>query len=578
MLRVFVLGQFKVEANNQPVEIPSRPAQSLLAFLILNKGTYYRREKLAGLFWPDANEANARGYLRQALWRIRKAFERASVQWQDYFQIEEISISFNTQAEYWLDAAFILKRREASAWQVPELVEALELYPGEMLPGFYDEWVVLERERLLAAFELKMQLLLERLIKGRAWYEVMEWAERWIALGGAPEPAFRALMLAHAGTENRAGVRGVYNRCVEKLNNEIGVQPSKELQELCKRVQQGELPEEVLAISADPEEVEISEAPSAAGDPPYKGLDYFDVSEADLFFGREKAVARMLHRLESHPFLAVIGASGSGKSSAVRAGLIPALIFGANDKETASGEDVSSPWNWYICSPTEHPLEALAAALTREADSVGETARLMDDLLADARCLYLYLRRTGQGEGENVAKRNKSRRCLVLIDQFEELFTLCRSEVERAAFIGNLMEVVRAGREIAVVIVLRADFYAHCAGYPLLREALADHQEYLGSMEADELRRVIEEPARHGNWEFQSGLVDLILRDTLGEPGALPLLSHALLEIWHKRSGRKLRLKGYAEAGGVRGAIARTAESVYNQQLAPEQQIGRAHV
>jgi WD40 repeat protein/basic membrane lipoprotein Med (substrate-binding protein (PBP1-ABC) superfamily)/DNA-binding SARP family transcriptional activator len=572
MLKVYLLGQFKIEANSEPVEIPSRPAQSLLAFLILNSGTNYRREKLAGLFWPDASEANARGYLRQALWRIRKAFEGASVQWQDYLQINEISISFITKANYWVDAAIILNRREASAWQVPDLVEALELYRGELLPGFYDEWVVLERERLLAAFELKMQLLLELLIKGRAWYEVMEWSERWIALGGAPEPAFWALMLAHAGTGDRAGVVGVYNRCVEKLNNELGVQPSKELQELCKRVQKGELPEEVLEISAAPEEGEFSEAPPEVGDPPYKGLDYFDVSDADRFFGREKAVARMIQKLESHPFLAVIGASGSGKSSAVRAGLIPALLSGANEKEIASREEAGSSWSWYICSPTDRPLEALAEAVTREADSVGETSRLMDDLLADTRSLYLYLRRLDREGIDTIGKRNRTSRCLVVIDQFEEVFTLCRSETERAAFIGNLMEVVKTGLEIAVVIILRADFYTHCGGYPLLREAVADHQEYLGPMEADELRRVIEEPARRGNWEFQSGLADLILRDTLGEPGALPLLSHALLETWHRRSGRKLRLKGYAEAGGVRGAIARTAESVYNQRLTPEQQ------
>jgi WD40 repeat protein/basic membrane lipoprotein Med (substrate-binding protein (PBP1-ABC) superfamily) len=283
-------------------------------------------------------------------------------------------------------------------------------------------------------------------------------------------------------------------------------------------------------------------------------------------------VARMIQRLESHPFLAVIGASGSGKSSAVRAGLIPALLSGAKDEETASRLGKEASWICFIFSPTDHPLEALAESLTREADSVGETARLIDDLLADPRSLSLYLRRLNRAAGDKPGKGNQPRHCLVMIDQFEELFTLCRSDAERAAFIGNLMTAASDRQGIWVVIVLRADFYAHCGEYPLLREAIAKHQEYLGPMEADELRRVIEEPARLGSWDFQSGLADLILRDTLGEPGALPLLSHALLETWHRRSGRRLRLKGYAGAGGVRGAIARTAESVYNQQLAPEQQ------
>src|SRR5258705_6044435 len=117
---------------------------------------------------------------------------------------------------------------------------------------------------------------------------------------------------------------------------------------------------------------------------------------------------------------------------------------------------------------------------------------------------------------------------------------------------------------------MRADFYSHCAQYPLLREAVAKEQESIAPMTADELRRAIEEPARRGGWAFEPGLVDLMLRDVADEPGALPLLSHALLETWQRRSGRTLTLKGYADAGGVRGAIAHTAESVY-QNLTAEQ-------
>ena len=162
-----------------------------------------------------------------------------------------------------------------------------------------------------------------------------------------------------------------------------------------------------------------------------------------------------------------------------------------------------------------------------------------------------------------------------MIDQFEELFTLCRSESERTAFLDNLMNA--AGRGVLVVMVLRADFYAHCARYPSLREALAARQEYIGPMSASELRQAIEEPARLGGWELAAGLVNLILRDVGAseehppEPGALPLLEHALLETWQRRSGRILTLPGYAASGGVQGAIAHTAESVY-QGLTGEQQ------
>ena len=125
---------------------------------------------------------------------------------------------------------------------------------------------------------------------------------------------------------------------------------------------------------------------------------------------------------------------------------------------------------------------------------------------------------------------------------------------------------------LTLIITLRADFYAYLAQYPELRDAVAQQQEYIGPMTIEELRLAIEEPARRGHWDFEPGLVDLILRDVGDEPGALPLLSHALLETWKRRAGHTLTLKGYADAGGVRGAIAHTAESVF-QKLSSEERI-----
>ena len=126
---------------------------------------------------------------------------------------------------------------------------------------------------------------------------------------------------------------------------------------------------------------------------------------------------------------------------------------------------------------------------------------------------------------------------------------------------------------VTLVLTLRADFYAHCAQYDELREALEQHQELIGPMTADELRRAIAAPAERGRWEFERGLVDLILHEVGDEPGALPLLSHALLETWKRRRGRIMTLESYAESGGVRGAIAKTAENVFSQQLTPAQQV-----
>src|SRR5215207_6214038 len=271
------------------------------------------------------------------------------------------------------------------------------------------------------------------------------------------------------------------------------------------------------------------------GLPPYKGLPFFDESDSDLFFGREVLTAHLTERITdlasdaSTRFLAIVGASGSGKSSLVRAGLVAELK--------------SSGWDTYVFTPGADPLKALKMQL----DSNQATA--------DSDCV------------------------LLLVDQFEETFTLCRDEAPRVAFIEKLLEITQdTSRKIIVVIALRADFYSHCAQYPLLRNAVAAEQEYIGQMTTEELRRAIEEPAKRGSWEFEPGLIDVLLQDIgadgMGqpEPGALPLLSHALLATWERRRGKTFTLDGYHASGGVRSAIAETAESVFTDQLNQGQQ------
>jgi WD40 repeat protein/transcriptional regulator with XRE-family HTH domain len=272
----------------------------------------------------------------------------------------------------------------------------------------------------------------------------------------------------------------------------------------------------------------------APGIAPYKGLLFFDEADAELFFGRESLTARLAEHVidlaidSSSRFLAVVGASGSGKSSLVRAGLAVALK--------------RAGWDTRVFTPTANPLRILEGNL-------------------------------------NPARINHAERVLILVDQFEEVFTLCRDEMERIAFIEKLLASAQErSKKMTVVIALRADFYSHCAQYPLLRQAVAAEQEYIGQMTAEELRRAIEEPAKRNGWEFEPGLVDVLLQDIgadgMGqpEPGALPLLSHALLATWERRRGRTFTREGYHASGGVRGAIAETAESVFNDQLNQAQQ------
>jgi class 3 adenylate cyclase/WD40 repeat protein len=290
---------------------------------------------------------------------------------------------------------------------------------------------------------------------------------------------------------------------------------------------------------APPRSLEDPDQPPAPGEPPYQGLAHFGEADAARFFGREKLVARLVDRLEEHSFLAVIGASGSGKSSLVRAGLVPAL--------RAKGVK-----RVVLLTPTAEPFAALAAALAPEAGTQ-ERAELAQRLRFGPDALTARL-----GAGS-----------LLVVDQAEELFSLSRDEGERSAFIERLLVAVTAGGY--VVLTLRADFYDRLAGYPALRDLVAARQEYLGQMSSAELRAAIEGPAEAGGWRFDAGLVDLILHDVGAEPGALPLLSHALLETWQRRRGRLMMLRGYLESGGVQAAIARSADRLM-AELQPEQQ------
>ncbi len=200
MIEIRLLGQFKLQLDGTPVEIPSRPAQSLLAYLALTAGVTHRRERLAGLIWPDIPELDARRNLRQALWHIRKA-----VQGQAPLRADDITVAFDTRPDVWVDA-LVVSQKFSTEKTVEELIQIVSAYGGELLPGFYDEWIIVEREHLQAVFEGRIKLLLDHLVEAHSWDEVIDWGEKWIALSGATEPAYQALMIAYSNEEISLGL------------------------------------------------------------------------------------------------------------------------------------------------------------------------------------------------------------------------------------------------------------------------------------------------------------------------------------------------------------------------------------
>ncbi|MEJ2859332.1 MULTISPECIES: nSTAND1 domain-containing NTPase [unclassified Saccharothrix] len=242
--------------------------------------------------------------------------------------------------------------------------------------------------------------------------------------------------------------------------------------------------------------------------PPYAGLAAYGTEDAEWFFGRDHVLEDLEHRIAQRRFVAVFGASGAGKSSLLRAGLVP--------RRTDRTK---------VTTPAETGFTLTAAD---------------QDLL--------------------------------IVDQFEELFTLCTDPDQRAAFIDALLTA-----DCRVVVGVRADFYGHCAQYPNLVEAITDGQLLLGPMGPEELRQVIMQPAVKANCTVETALVSRLIADATGQAGVLPLLSHALLETWRRRRGTTLTLAGYEAAGGIQHAIAQTAErtftSLEKQQRALARQV-----
>jgi WD40 repeat protein len=279
---------------------------------------------------------------------------------------------------------------------------------------------------------------------------------------------------------------------------------------------------------------------------PYKGLRAFQEADASDFFGRDRLAAVLIERLggPGGRFLVVVGPSGSGKSSVVRAGLIPAVRRGA----LPGSED------WYLAGmiPGRHPFEELEAALLRVA--VNPPASLLEQLRSDDTGLRRAVRR--------VLPEDESE-LLLIIDQFEELFTLTEED-ERDAFLDALVGALLDDRSrIRVVITLRADFYDRPLVYSDLGELVKRQQETVLPLTADELERAIAGPAERVGVAMEPGLVAEIVADVTDQPGALPLLQYALTELFEQRSGDLITTETYAAIGGVLGALGRRAEEIY---------------
>ena len=234
MLEVRLLGAFEIRYGEGFIHISGRHEQSLLAYLVLNSGIFHRREKLASMLWPDSPDDSARENLRHILWRIRKTLPFTPT--TEYLLTDDLSIAFNSSVDFWLDVSTL--KAAGDCKHLYELISALSVYKGELLPGFYDNWVMLEREYLNYIFEHNMARLMALLQNEQRWLDIMDWGERWLSFGQKSEPAYRALMCAYMEKGEMSKVADTYARCVRSLE-EIGLHPSEQTTELFKSLKAG---------------------------------------------------------------------------------------------------------------------------------------------------------------------------------------------------------------------------------------------------------------------------------------------------------------------------------------------------
>jgi WD40 repeat protein/DNA-binding SARP family transcriptional activator len=524
-----ILGPLEVRAGGAVVPVGGPKQRALLALLLLSANRVVSRDRLLDELIRGEAGGTADHTLRVQVSRLRKALDPSGAEprlvarppgYQLRVEPGELDLELFEEA-----VAAGRKAREEGDWQrAAELLrEGLAVWRGRPLADLeFEPFARIDVERLE---ELRLSALEERIeaeLELGKHTELVPELETLTAEQPLRERLRSQLMLALYRSGRQAEGLEVYRSTRTLLREELGLEPGVELRELERAMlsQDPSLQPLPQSVSAAVTTVRAREATDRC---PFKGLAAFGVADAEFFFGRDRLLAELRGLLSETSFAAAVGPSGSGKSSLLRAGLLPSL------SEAEERRPV-------VMRPGEHP----AAELTR--------------VIASA----------------------PDERCVVCADQFEELFTACNDEGERRAFVRSLVELAwDPERTTLVLIALRDDFYARLSPYPELAELVRASHVLVGPMSARDLRRAIAAPAERVGLMVEPVLVEALVRDVSHQAAGLPLLSTALLELWERREEEALTLEQYEQVGGVEGAVARLAEAAYARLSDEEQQAAR---
>jgi WD40 repeat protein/DNA-binding SARP family transcriptional activator len=500
---ITVLGPLTVDGSGTL----GRRDRVVLASLATNPGHPVSADQLFDALWGERPPASAGKILQGCVVRIRKVLGRDAVQTSPHGYVlhlstEEVdSLRFENQVGR---ARELLTLGEADR-AAYLLTDALALWHGEAFADLESWEPAVAAGTRLSELRLEAEeLRVDALLRAGRYREVLSDAQ--VLVRAAPLREHRWVLLARA--QYQSGQQGEALRTIHQLKGvltqHLGIDPGPDVVAL------------ETSILRQDSSLLVADAPAPSASCPWLGLRPYGVEDADWFFGRDADVAACLEILARTPVLALVGPSGSGKSSLLRAGVAAALRRSGQPSVTIT--------------PGAHPVESLTALA--------------------------------------LAPRGAA----LLVDQCEELFSLCENSEEHREFLRTLTAEA-ANR--TVVVALRADHLADLATHPGFSRLVERGMYLVGGLDEEGLRSAVETPARQAGLLIEPGLVDLLVREVRNDPGALPLMSHALLETWKRREGSTLTVAGYRASGGINGAVAQSAEGLYSRVAVEQRHLLR---
>lgn len=572
-LEIRLLGTFQAKLDGDVLTgFRSDKTRALLAYLAMENTRPHRRDWLAALLWGNYDDRAARRSLSSALANLRQLLS----------PLGNLAALDASRSDVWLQTSpemvvvDAIRLRELLDWTAghahrslmhcdacsERLAQAADLYVGSFLPGMafddcpiFDEWQRTQQETLHQRALEALDALTARHLAARRYGQAEHYARRQLSLQPWHEEAHRQLMLALANSGQRNAALTQYEQCRAVLAAELGVEPEPETTALYQRLRSG-----------------LAAPPSAlSGDRlanPYRGLQSFREADAGDFYGREIITRDLVAAAQRRTLVALIGPSGSGKSSVLHAGLVHHL-------RSKAVTLLPSDAGWTVCEIRlgSHPFHALSAAVAPHLrqGAVGRSldeARRNNDLASMLASGETSLAQLLEGADPG------SPRLLLVLDQFEELYTLCSDPEQRRTFIDLLLDACRGvdGRApVSAMLAVRADFMGQVLAHRGLADALQGGVIMLGPMNRQELEDAIVKPAQAQGVRLQDGLAARILRDVGLAPGRLPLLEFALTQLWMRQVDGALTHEAYEEIGQVEGALADYAEGIYTLLSAAEQ-------